>query len=418
MSIIADVNNVIPANIGKVDKATKVTIHFVDGIAFPAAIAAPTAGSASSIAQTSFSPNWSAVTGATGYYLDVSTSPTFSSFVSGYNNKLLSNVTTTSVTGLTANTPYYYRVRATNGTSTSVSSSTISVTTLVNIPSVPVASAATSNTTTGFTANWGAATGATKYYLDVSTSPTFASFVSGYNNLDVGNVLNKPITGLTAGTTYYYRVRAANAGGTSASSGTITTACVPSAPLLNISSNVTSTSFTANWNAMPGATKYYLDVSTNSSFTAMVFGYNNLDVGNVTSKSITGLTSGVTYYYRLRAYNIGGTSANSITGSESTPAAIPDAPTALTPLLYYTGTPKWFQARWSGVSGANGYYLDVYEYDGWNDIPLYMNVNVGNVTTYQVNVPHSGLKLYKYQVRSYNGSGTSGYSNMITTNAF
>ncbi len=70
----------------------------------------------------------------------------------------------------------------------------------------------------GFTVNWAAVPGATGYRLDVSTSPVFASFVSGFNNLDVGNVLFYQVLGLTGGTAYYFRVRAYNTDGTSASS--------------------------------------------------------------------------------------------------------------------------------------------------------------------------------------------------------
>ncbi len=74
---------------------------------------------------------------------------------------------------------------------------------------VPTATAATSITATGFTANWSApAIGiVTNYLLDVSTSSTFASFVSGYNGLIVSGT-SQAVTGLTSSTTYYYRVRA------------------------------------------------------------------------------------------------------------------------------------------------------------------------------------------------------------------
>lgn len=89
-------------------------------------------------------------------------------------------------------------------------------------PSAPVASAATAITSSGFTANWGASSGATGYYLDVATDSGFLSFVTGYNNLDVGDVLNEAIIGLNAGTDYYYRVRAYNTIGTSSNSETIT----------------------------------------------------------------------------------------------------------------------------------------------------------------------------------------------------
>jgi len=40
-------------------------------------------------------------------------------------------------------------------------------------------------------------------------------------------------------------------------------------------------------------------------------GYQDLDVGNVTSWSVTGLAAHKAYYYRVRAYNESTTSANS-----------------------------------------------------------------------------------------------------------
>ena len=87
----------------------------------------------------------------------------------------------------------------------------------------------------------------------------------------------------------------------------------PAAPTATAATNVTSTSFTANWTAVVGATTYFLDVSTNSLFSSFVSGYNNLNVGNVTSTSVTGLTSNTTYFYRVRAGNTCGTSGNSNT---------------------------------------------------------------------------------------------------------
>lgn len=90
-----------------------------------------------------------------------------------------------------------------------------------NPPPIPTATPATNVTSSSFTANWGSSSGATGYRLDVSTSSSFVSFVSGYQNLDVGNVLNRSVTGLSAATTYFYRVRAYNGGGTSGDSNII-----------------------------------------------------------------------------------------------------------------------------------------------------------------------------------------------------
>jgi len=92
---------------------------------------------------------------------------------------------------------------------------------------------------------------------------------------------------------------------------TPTAAPTPAAPTALTATNVTANSFTANWKSVSGATGYRLDVATSSSFINYVPGYQDLDVGNTTSRNVTGLTKGTNYYYRLRAYNGDGTSPNS-----------------------------------------------------------------------------------------------------------
>lgn len=93
---------------------------------------------------------------------------------------------------------------------------------LFGIPA-PAALGGSSITTTGFTANWTQVAGATGYRLDVSTSPTFDTFVSGNNNRAVsgGSTTNAAVTGLTTGTVYYYRVRAEDASGAGANSNVV-----------------------------------------------------------------------------------------------------------------------------------------------------------------------------------------------------
>jgi hypothetical protein len=324
---------------------------------------APVASSATSISSTGFSANWATSSGAIEYFLDVSTNSGFTSFVSGYNNLSLGNITSEPVSGLTGSTTYYYRVRAGNSAGTSGNSNTITVTTSagVTIPAAPVAAAATSITSTGFTSNWAASSGATAYYLDVSTSSSFSTFVSGYNNLSVGNVLSKAITGLTASTTYYYRVRASNSAGTSGNSNiiTVTTSAgviIPAAPVAAAATSISSTGFTSNWAASSGATAYYLDVSTSSSFSSFVTGYNNLSVGNVLTNGVTGLAASTNYYYRVRASNSAGTSGNSNTIAATTSAAGSLPSPWVTSDVGATGTKD--SASYSGgvftVSSGNG----------------------------------------------------------------
>ena len=67
--------------------------------------------------------------------------------------------------------------------------------------------------------------------------------------------------------------------------------------------NVTSSGFTANWTFTENADGYYFNLATDPDMTPHIGGYDNLDVGNVNHVVITGLTSGVTYYYQVSAYN-------------------------------------------------------------------------------------------------------------------
>lgn len=124
-----------------------------------------------------------------------------------------SATTSFNATGLTQGAAYDFYVYSYNnsGCAGPVYNTTAPLTAL-NIATcntgTPNATAATAILSGGFTANWDAVASATDYLLDVSTSPTFASFVAGYNQLSVGNVLTYAVTGLSPLTTYYYRVTA------------------------------------------------------------------------------------------------------------------------------------------------------------------------------------------------------------------
>lgn len=270
-----------------------------------------TSNSATSVASTTFTANWTSSAEANTYYLDVATDAGFTAFVSGYNNLNVGLVTTYPVTGLSVNTTYYYRVRAYNTANTLTSASSTSQTVLT-APVAPSLNSTTGIATTQFTARWFSVTGATSYKLDVATDIGFTSYVGSFNNLDVGAVLSYAITGLSSGTTYYYRVRSYN-GASSDNSSTGSEITICSAPVVTAATAIAGVSFSANWNAATGAAKYYLDVAIDAGFTSMVSGFNNLDVGLVVTYSVTGLTAGTTYYYRVRAFNGASASASSNT---------------------------------------------------------------------------------------------------------
>lgn len=169
-------------------------------------------------------------------------------------------------------------------------------------PAAPVATAGTNPATTQFDANWNASIGATSYRLDVSTSNIFASFVAGYNDLNVGNVLTTTVTGLTANTTYYYRVRAVNAAGVSGNSNTITLATCPIAPTnLQINPASSNGNTAMSWSQSAAPTTNEIWRSTNSGVS-----YNLFDTvaGAVTSYTdVSTIPGSGEYYYKVRGCN-------------------------------------------------------------------------------------------------------------------
>lgn len=102
----------------------------------------PGTPSISSNGCTSVTIQWAAASNASGYEVQVATDAGFASILAGNNcggqncagSADIGNVTSTTITGLTANTPYFFRVRARNGSTPcrSAFSSTLSFTTAAN----------------------------------------------------------------------------------------------------------------------------------------------------------------------------------------------------------------------------------------------------------------------------------------------
>jgi len=104
---------------------TNTSFEIVSLYALPKVVAS----SATDITPISFRANWSSVAGATDYRIDVS-SDNFITFLPGYNNRPLGDVTSVVVHGLSSETSYQYRVHASNSTGVSSNSSIILVKTL------------------------------------------------------------------------------------------------------------------------------------------------------------------------------------------------------------------------------------------------------------------------------------------------
>lgn len=75
----------------------------------------------------------------------------------------------------------------------------------------------------------------------------------------------------------------------------------PPAPVATTATNITATSFTANWNNVTAATGYRLDVASDMAFTNLLEDYDNIAVSGLSKLVNIGLQPNTTYYYRVRA---------------------------------------------------------------------------------------------------------------------
>lgn len=135
---------------------------------------------------------------------------------------------------------------------------------------IPVANAAKDITPGGFTASWTeSAEAECTYVLNVYTRSgnSNIAFAPGFCNLNVGNVLEYVVTGLKSDTQYYYTISVEVPNGESEPSNEVAVRTDPPTfdyltPEVLPASEISSTSFNANWKPMEGATEYFLYVTT------------------------------------------------------------------------------------------------------------------------------------------------------------
>lgn len=225
-------------------------------------------------------------------------------------------------TGLTGNTRYYYRSRASNGQLWSSYSSDANVLTRPTTPSaVTLTVTGTTTATLKITSpSQGSSGTMTAYYKLNSGSYTSAGTITS------GGTVTKNLTGLTAGTSYtataYINNATANSG-TKVSSA-VTTYKVPNNPTVSASNtSATANSITYGTTSFntPSTGTVYLYGGTSASPTTQIA--SKTTTGN-SSFSHTGLTGNTKYYYRARANNTGGNSSYS---SDATTITKPAAPT-------------------------------------------------------------------------------------------
>jgi len=225
-----------------------------------------------------------------------------------------------SITGLTAGTTYHFRVKAVNSVGTTYGSD-MTFTTEGLAPTATTLDA-TSKTTTGATlnasinANMASTTVTFEYGTTTSYGQTVTasqSPVTGSSNTNV----SANISGLSAGTTYHFRVKAVNSVGTTYGSDmTFTTAGLAPTATTMAATNKTATGATLNAtvNANMVSTAVTFEYGTTSSYGQTINASPSPVTGNAitnVSANLTGLTAGTTYHFRVKAVNSVGTTYGS-----------------------------------------------------------------------------------------------------------
>ncbi len=261
------------------------------------------------------------------------------------------------------------------------------------------------------TLTWNAATGATSYSLQVSTDPNFGTTVANQATI---TGTSYAVSGLLNSTKYYWRVNAANSGGTSAWSSAFSFTTVPppppAAPTLSSPANgATGISVTPSliWNASTGATSYAVQVSTSSttwSGTSL-----KIDQKGVTNPSYqaSGFSASTKYYWRVNATGPGGTGAWSSVFSFTT-AALPSVPNLSSPANNATGVTRPPTLTWNASTNATSYRLQVSTSSGFSSTVIDQSVTT---TSYSATGLSANVKYY-WRVNATGLGGTSAWSSV------
>lgn len=229
------------------------------------------------------------------------------------------------ISGLTADTTYYYRFFSTNSLGDSWASSTSSFSTYpepaitIGAASVIAKSTARLNATITQDGNsdcqvrWGYGTTTQSAIEDYDT---YTEYAGTYR------INDKPyldLSSLTGDTTYYYRVEITN-GVTTNLSGELSFETLNAiADIQGISAYSKATSIILNWNMGDGASQTMIRVSTDTYPTSISDG-TLVYLGNESSYQYTGLTVGTTYYFSAWGESGGSYSSNAVTTIATTDA--------------------------------------------------------------------------------------------------
>ena len=286
-------------------------------------------------------------------------------------------------------------------------------------PKVPtvITNTATSVTSSGATLNGGVNPNgrATTAWFEWGTSSTLATFSSTPMQSMKSGKGNKTIkaalSGLTSGTTYYFRVAASNSVGTSRGLILSFTPGVPPAVSTLAATSVGATTATLNGsvtaNGLP--TNAWFEWGTDSALSGAGTTATQFVGSGTTSQpvnaALTGLSTGTTYYYRVAASNGSGTTQGAILSF--TPGAQPSVTTEVATFSSET------IAVLNGDVNPNGFQTNAWF--EWGTDPTLTNFNTTSnqnmgsgtaVLSFNESISLSVYETYYFRAAARNSRGT------------
>ena len=287
----------------------------------------------------------------------------------------------------------YYRTSISQGNNDGLKGfGEMSLYSLVNPPATPSGLAGTVSSTTSVSLSWNAPTGDVDSYT-LEQSPDNSTWTQIGGTLTTTSYTS---TGLTEGGTYYYRVSATNAGGTSSVSSAVTVQLPtpPGAPT-NLTGSITTNQVVLSWTAPSnsGSTAisgYKIEYSTDNSSWSIL----EANTGSAAVSYTTTVTYQGTYYYRVSGINDSGAGSASVTYSALITGIPPMPPSGISAGFSYV-------SAYPDTSNIHGLYKAV-DYDPstgvWTDSSGFGNhANCGtNKATLETDELNSNLKYVQF----------------------
>ena len=359
---------------------------------------------------------WNAVTGAAKY--EVYRARSLNGDYIKYSTVTGTSYTNTSY--IENGNTYYYKVRALKSDGTAGAwSSIVSVTyRAASTGTLPAPAVTGGNDSQGRpTLKWKAVSGAAKYeiYRSYSRDGSYSKYSTQTSTAYTNSSY------LTSGTTYYYKVRALDANGNAGPySAVVSVTCRLKLSAPSVTGGKDSQGRpTLKWNAVTGAAKYEVYRSTSRSGTYTK--YSTQTSTSYTNSSY--LTSGTTYYYKVRALGSDGSygpysSVVSVT-YRATSSAVPAEVT----MGKATAQGSYITVTWDKAANAASYrvYRRVNNSSDWNVVASSVsgtsytdwNVEPGVRYTYTVRgVAADGQTLSK----TYNKTGVNVFATINSNN--